>query len=284
MDYIALSVIQSVLILITFKLFDRFGFDNLQAIVVNYIVAGSFGFMIARTEWTGSGIAEFNWFYTALVLGTMFIATFFFFALSSQKAGVAVTSVTSKVSLVIPVIASTFLFGESLNWLRITGILLALAAFYLVFMKKEPVTWKTRYAWLPVFVFLGNGIIDTTMKYADHHFIRGDLVLFLAVVFSTAFLIGASILIVKIISGKTRLSWKNLAGGVFLGLINFGSTYYMLKAISVYESSFVFPVTNASIVGLSALTGFFIFREKLSWLNWTGIFLALTAILVISNT
>jgi drug/metabolite transporter (DMT)-like permease len=283
MDYIALSVIQSVLILITFKLFDRYGFDNLQAIVVNYIVAGFFGFLISRTEWSGEGLMKSDWFNTAIVLGVMFISTFFVFALSSQKAGVAVTSVTSKISLVIPVIASTFLFAESLNWLRISGIILALAAFFLVFIKKESFSWNTKYTWLPILVFTGNGIIDTTMKYADHHFIRNDLVLFLAVVFSTAFLIGFTILITRILSGKTKLHWKNLAGGAFLGLINFGSTYFMLKAISAFESSVVFPVTNASIVGLSSLTGYFIFKEKLSWLNWSGIILALIAIIIISN-
>jgi drug/metabolite transporter (DMT)-like permease len=283
MIFITLSVIQSVLILITFKLFDRYRIDNLQAIVINYIVAGAFGFLITQTVWTPGELIRFDWLPVSLLLGVMFICTFFVFALSSQKAGVAITSVTSKMSLVIPVVASIFLFGESLNWWRAIGILLALAAFYLTFRQKGPVSWKAKYTWLPFLVFAGNGIIDTTMKYADHHFIKDDLILFLALVFSTSFLIGLTFLIIRMVEGKVKLQWKHLGGGVFLGLINFGSTYYMLKAISVFESAVVFPVTNAAIVGLSGLVGFFGFREKLSWLNWTGIILALTAILIIAN-
>jgi drug/metabolite transporter (DMT)-like permease len=283
MIYITLSVIQSVLILVTFKLFERFKIDNLQAIVVNYIVAGSFGYSIASTEWTPGGLVSFDWFPIALFLGGLFICTFFLFALSSQKVGVAVTSVTSKMSLVIPVIASIFLFGEKLTWLRVAGIVIALAAFYLTFRQKDKATVKLKYVWVPFLVFTGNGIVDTTMKYADHHYIKDDLILFLAVVFSTSFIIGSSVLVIRTIKSSIRISWKNIAAGAFLGLINFGSTFYMLKAISVFESSVVFPVTNAAIVGLSGLVGYFGFREKLGWQNWAGIIMALLAILIIAK-
>jgi drug/metabolite transporter (DMT)-like permease len=283
MTYIIMTVIQSVLILVTFKLFDRFRINNLQAIVTNYLVAGIFGFTITRTSWSPALLSEFDWFVTALFLGVLFICTFFFFALASQKVGVAVTSVSSKMSLVMPVVASTFLFGEVLNWMRIFGIILAFTAFVLTFKKKEKFSWKAKYAWLPLLVFAGNGMVDTTMKYADHQFIKDDLVLFLAIVFSTAFIIGMIILTSSIILKRSGFELKNIAGGAFLGLINFGSTYYMLKAISVFESSVVFPVTNASIVGLSALAGYFGFREKLSWINWLGIILALMAIITIAN-
>ena len=283
MVFIILSVVQSVLILITFKLFDRYRIDNLQAIVVNYLVAGTFGLLITTTDWKPATIAEFSWFSTALVLGVMFICTFFFFALSSQKVGVAVTSVTSKMSLVIPVIISVIFWGESLNGLRIIGILLALAAFYLTFRQKNPIAWKSKYTYLPLLVFTGNGIVDTTMKFADHYFIKDDLVLFLSVVFFTAFTIGLAILSMRLAKGNIKIYWKHITGGVFLGMINFGSTYYMLKAISTFESSVVFPVTNAAIVGLSGLVGYLGFREKLSWINWMGIVLAIIAILIIAN-
>jgi drug/metabolite transporter (DMT)-like permease len=283
MIYIALSVVQSVLILITFKLFDRYRIDNLQAIVMNYLVAGTMGFMISRTEWTPAGLPGFSWFYTSLILGVMFICTFFFFALASQKVGVAVTSVASKMSLVIPIIISMVFWGETMNFLRMTGIILALSAFYLVFRKKEPIAWNVKYTYLPLLVFLGNGMVDTTMKFADEYFIKDDLVLFLSMVFTTSFVIGGSILVFRVIKHKTEIKLRYLSGGVFLGIINFGSTFYMLKAISVFESSVVFPVTNAAIVGLSGLAGYFGFREKLTWINIGGIILAILAILIIAN-
>ncbi len=282
MVYIALSVIQSVLIFIAFKLFDRYKVDNLQAIVVNYLTAAVLGFIITGTEWSPSILPNFSWFGTSLVLGVLFICTFFFFALACQKVGVAVTSVASKMSLVIPIIISMLFWGESLNWIRLTGILLALAAFYLVFRKKEPIAWKAKYTYLPLLVFLGNGAVDTTMKFADHYHIKDDLVLFLSVVFSTGFVIGFIVLMVRVIRARTIIKPLPVYGGIFLGLINFGSTYYMLKAISVFESSVVFPVANVAIVSLTGLAGYFGFREKLTWTNISGIILAIIAILIIA--
>ncbi len=282
MVYIALSVIQSVLIFITFKLFDRNRIDTLQAIVVNYLVASFMGFFLSTTEWTLQSLPGFSWFNTSLVLGVLFISTFFFFAMAAQKVGVAVTSVASKMSLVIPVIVSMIFWDESLSWTRAAGILMAISSFYLVFRTKEPFHWNSRLFYLPILVFLGNGLVDTTMKFADHHYIENDLVLFLSMVFTTSFLIGICILVYKIIDRKVEVRFKNIPAGVFLGLINFGSTFYMLKAISTFESSVVFPVTNAAIVGLSGIAGYFGFREKLSWVNISGIVLAIAAILIIA--
>jgi drug/metabolite transporter (DMT)-like permease len=283
MLFIVLSVVQSVLIFVTFRLFERYKVGNLQAIVVNYIIASMFGFLINPVPVHITDLTSFSWFNSALLLGVLFIGTFFMFALSSQKAGVAVTSVTSKMSLVIPIIISVLFWGESLNFLRVAGIIMALLAFYLTFRKKGPIQWKAKYTYLPFLVFAGNGLVDTTMKYADHYHIEKDQILFLALVFSTAFIIGAVFMGFQSVRGKIRIRWRDIAGGVFLGLINFGSTYYMLKAISVFESSVVFPVTNAAIVGLSGIVGYFGFRERLSWINWMGILLAVTAILIIAN-
>jgi len=96
MLFIVLSVVQSVLIFVTFRLFDRYKVGNLQAIVVNYIIASIFGFLINPVPVHITDLTSFSWFTTALLLGVLFIGTFFMFALSSQKAGVAVTSVPAK--------------------------------------------------------------------------------------------------------------------------------------------------------------------------------------------
>lgn len=282
MVYIALSVIQSVLIFITFKLFDRYRIDTLQAIVVNYLVATVMGFLLSTTDWTLPGLPGFKWFSTSLVLGIMFIGTFFFFAMAAQKVGVAVTSVASKMSLVIPVIISMIVWDESLSWVRAAGILLAVLSFYLVFRTNTPNHWNSRLFYLPILVFIGNGLVDTTMKFADHYYIGNDLVLFLSMVFATSFFLGMCILAYRAANRRVVIELKNFPAGMFLGLINFGSTFYMLKAISVFESSVVFPVTNAAIVGLSGIAGYFGFREKLTWINISGIGLAIVSILIIA--
>lgn len=283
MIFIYLSVIQSVLILVLFKLFERYRIDNWQAITINYIVACSFGLALSLKNTAFDGLSNRDWLPVAILLGAMFITTFYFFALSSQKTGVALTSVASKMSVVIPVFSGILLYSERLGIIRLAGVLLVLIAFYLTFRKDKAPKFEPRYAYLPVVVFIGNGLVDTVMKYSEYNYIRGDLVPFLTIVFLTSFIIGATITTGRIIRRKTRMTIRSLFGGIILGLTNFGSTYFLMKAMGQFESSVVFPVANASIVGISALTGFFLFKESLSRINWAGILIAIIAIIIIAN-
>ena len=284
MLFIALSVVQSTLIFITFKLFDRYKVDNWEAIFVNYLVASLLSFIIGDVASHLGTTFRADWIPYALVLGVMFITTFFFFALSSQKAGVAVTSVTSKMSVVIPVTFGTILYGEAFGPVKAAGVLVALAAFYLVFKKEKKPLLEKRWLFLPAMVFFGNGFVDTAMKYMQHHHIGDNLVPFLMFTFATGMTISLAVLLFRYMKKRVFLSWRSLAGGTVLGLANFGSTLFIIKALGVQESSVVFPVANSAIVGLSALAGYFGFRERLSLLNWTGVVLAIAAIIIIANS
>lgn len=285
MIYLILTVLQSTAIFVVLKLFNRFKIDNWQALTVNYIVATAFGFIIYKGDITAAIIFEKDWFVFAMILGLTFISTFFIFALSSQKVGVALTSVASKMSVVIPVIAGLLLLQEKISWLAASGVVIALVAFYLTLGGGKNRSFPRKYVILPLLLFLGNGVNDTLMKYSEHHFVAdtNDLILFLSVIFLTSLVVGLSISAKRFIDNKQRISLYTIVGGTILGLINFGSTFYILKAMGIYSSSVVFPVTNAGVVSLSALAGFLFFREKLSIRNWIGILLAILAILLIAN-
>ena len=285
MIFLILTILQSTAIFAVMKLFARFKIDNWQAITVNYIIACLFGFIIYEGELSASLVMEKSWFIFAMILGMTFVFTFFIFALSSQKVGVALTSVASKMSVIIPVIAGIILLNEQVSMLAITGIVVALIAFYLSLGGGANSSFPRKYLILPLLLFVGNGINDTIMKYTEHHFIENtnELTLFLAVIFLTSLIMGSIISTARYAQNKHRINVRTIIAGTILGLLNFGSTFYILKSMGVYESAVVFPVANAGIVSLSALTGYILFREKLSRMNWVGILLAILAILLIAN-
>ncbi len=285
MIFLILTVLQSTAIFAVLKLFNRFRIDNWQAITINYIIASGLGFLIYRGPISASIIYGKSWFEFAVILGITFIGTFFIFALSSQKVGVALTSVASKMSVVIPVIAGLLLLHEEITLLASIGVVVALVAFYLTLGSGANRSFPKKYVIFPLLLFLGNGINDTLMKYSEHHFVEdtNDLVLFLSTIFMVGIVMGLIISTRRYIDKKYSISFRNIIAGIILGLLNFGSTFYILKSMGLYESSVVFPVTNAGVVTLSALVGFFFFREKLSLRNWIGILLAILAILLIAN-
>ena len=285
MIYLLLTILQSTAIFVVFKLFNRFRIDNWQAISINYVVASLFGLVIYKGDLSMEILLGKDWFEFGLILGITFIATFFIFALSAQKVGVALTSVASKMSVVIPVIAGLILLNETIGWLAGSGVLIALLAFYLTLGGGRQRSFPSKYVILPVLLFLGNGVNDTIMKYTEHHYVTdiNDRILFLTVVFMTSLFFGLIITAKRYYNKRVNITLHTIVGGSILGLINFGSTYYILKAMDIFASSVVFPITNAGIVTLSTLLGWSVFREKLSLRNWIGIALAIAAIIMIAN-
>ena len=100
--------------------------------------------------------------------------------------------------------------------------------------------------------------------------------------FFVSFLVGMVIMLYRIIARKETFSYKSILSGFLLGSFNFVSTYYFIKSMSFFESSVFFPVVNVSIVVLTSLIGFFVFKEYLSHINWIGIIVVIAAILIIT--
>lgn len=282
MIYIVFVIFISSAIFVTFKYFERYKVDNFQAITINYLVASICGLIISPIHSIQTDILDKPWLIYSIIIGTIFIFTFLLFALSSQKAGVAITAVFSKMSVVIPVIFGIFLYAEHLNILKILGIIATLFAFLLVFYKKEKSKIKWAVIIFPILIFFGNGLIDTLLKYIEHHFIKGDTNYFLTTIFITALIFGLLVSAIKYLKNRKGIDKASFIGGLILGILNYATTYCMILAMSKFESNVLFPIQNVGIVMVSALFGLVLFKEKLSLINWIGISVAISAILLIA--
>jgi len=160
---------------------------------------------------------------------------------------------------------------------------MALIAFYLTIKKDKTITINPKFAWLPILLFIAVGTNDSMFKIAEHFYIGGDFVVFLATAFGVALLLGLIVLLAKRIESKEKFAFKNIVAGVILGLLNWFSTLYFLKGLDIFDVSVFVPLYNIGVVALSAIIGFLVFNEKLTRLNWIGILLALIAIFLIAK-
>lgn len=281
MIYLALSILSSTGIFIIFKLFNRYKIDTLQGIVINYITACICGLFHNDKGFNPEEIISSKWFIGVIALGFLFIAVFNVMALTAQKNGLSVASVASKMSVIIPIIFGLYVYNESLNIQKIVGILIALIAVYLTSIKQKDTSVITQNLYLPLLLFFGSGIIDTSINY----FAPDDRIpLFSALIFGVAFIIGGAILIYKELKLQKKFQLRSVPLGVTLGLVNYASIYFLLKALRVddLESSTIFTVNNVAIVAVSTLVGLFVFRERISMRNWLGITLALISIVLVT--
>ena len=287
MFYLLISICISSFLFVIFKLFDVLKVNTFQAIVVNYFVAAVLGFYLSNNSVSFQEIPNQPWFIGAFLLGIMFILVFNVMALTSQKNGLSVASVSSKMSVVIAIVFGVWYYEESLGFIKLSGILLALIAVYLTSVKeKKETTVKQVSLLFPILLFFGSGAIDTSLKFIETRFVEeGGVPLFSATIFGCAFILGMIILLYQIIKGAFRLEFKNILGGILLGVPNYFSIVYLLKALSTdgMESSTAFTLNNVGIVILSTLFGLFIFKEKLIWKNWLGIVIAIVSILLVMS-
>jgi drug/metabolite transporter (DMT)-like permease len=282
MIYLLLAILTSTSIVVTFKVFKSFNISVLQAITINYVTASGFGFLTNENTFQFAQLAHQPWFGSALIVGITLIVAFNLYALSAQHAGIAITAISSRMSVVIPVSFGFLLFGDTAGWLKVTGIVIAIVALYFTSKKERTDHVITRYFYLPLLLFLAFGANDTLLKVAEHFFITDDFTLFLATAFLAALVPGVVILIFKWQSGNEKFQFKNVIAGVILGILNWYSTLYFLKGIDVYEVSVFVPAFNIGVVVLAGLTGYLFFKEKLSSHNIAGIFLAILAIVLLS--
>jgi len=284
--YLLLSILASTIIFIIFKLFEKFQINIFQAIVVNYCIAFTTGILSYNGTITISQLPNLDWFYYTLILGALFIIVFNLMGITTQKNGLSVVSVATKMSVVVPVLFGLLYYNESLGTLKLIGIAIALIAVYLTSNKSnQGITVNRKSIVLPILVFIGSGVIDTSIKFLEDTYVaNNDVPLFSAIIFLAAAIIGFIFIIIQIIRGSFNFEFKNIIAGICLGVPNYFSIYFLVKTLrsDILESSGIFAINNVSIVALSTFAGIFIFKEKLIRKNWVGIALAILSIILIS--
>ena len=268
MIYLILSILSSSLIFVIFKLFAKYNVNTLQAIIVNYVVACISGVIAQGNTVSITYITKQDWFYGAMILGVVFISVFNLMAITTQKNGLSVAAVATKMSLAIPIIFGIIVYKESTGAVKIIGIIIALIAVYLTSMKNEEGPSLTkRNLIFPLLVFIGSGIIDTSLKYMETNYVaKNDVSIFSATIFGFAASIGILTLLYKSFTQSLQLSVKNIIAGIGLGVPNYFSIYFLIKALrhDVMDSSTVFTINNVFYpIGFN-ISGNLLFQRKIT--------------------
>jgi drug/metabolite transporter (DMT)-like permease len=286
MGHLIFSILSSTFILIIFKSLARFRINLFLVIILNYLTASVLGVFLTRKGWGAYYLQmhHYNWFYPAIIIGIMLIAIFFMIGISAQKTGMAVTSVSTRISVAIPMLFSIVYYHDPVNLMKITGGILAVAALILTTIKNKETVKDTRYLYFPILIFFGMGLLDAMVKFTQHAFIAPkDVAFFTGASFTFAFIFGMIACCFRKTSLKAFLNPKVIFAGVLLGVSNFGSMFFLVNALNsrIFDSSVIFGINSVGIVGLSIFLALILFKERLSRLNWTGVFLAAGAIITL---
>lgn len=282
MIFLLVSICCSVTVAVLLKLAKRYKINITQAVTWNYLFAIALSFVFYRPSLADLIAAPINPVYIGL--GILLPVVFWFLAASVRNIGIVKTDIAQRLSLFIPLLAAYFIFKESFSTLKVAGLAVGFVAIFFTLYKKTAQK-NGGLNWIyPMLVFIGFGLIDTLFKRVA--LIKAiPYTSSLIVIFVLAFIISLlSILYLSLVK-KQKLELVNFLCGCILGFFNFFNILFYLKAHRAMADnpSVVFAAMNIGVIILASVVGIFIFKEKLNKLNYWGLFLALVAILLITN-
>lgn len=303
---LALAVVCSVAIGMIFKYTGPMRIDRTALLTVNYAAAvGVAGMLIGGGGRAVEGGLRGSpaLFGLAGAVGVLLIAGFFVLSYATDVAGMSLAIGVMRVSVLIPFLASWLVWDEVPSIAQGVGMALAAVAFFLIAQKhrgpaagpppenetalsREATASLSTVDWhafgVLALTFCAGGAVDLSMKaFEEGYGAENSRVLFLLLAFGAAFLVGAFIILGRGIlwgrwPGRGALGW-----GVVLGVVNYGSLEFLLRAIAELPGPFVFPANNIAIMVGAAGLGVYFWNERLTLANRVGIGLAVVALLLL---
>lgn len=317
-----LSVISSSGNSLIMKLAERKTSNKSSLLLVNYVVAVFFGGMLVLQGSSEISITQLGRVPAlAAINGIFYVSTFLLLQLNIHKNGATVSASLSHMGLMIPVLMSIFLFSEYPNSAQTTGVLVA-AASLLVISIPGRVTGKTksgktseysggkaetdievnavskaeaersiavesadssetassRYRWLLIPMLLSGGMADTMSKVFEAFCDHALEDIFLSLTFLAALIICALVCLLR----RERMNRYDVIYGLVLGLSNYLSTKFLIRAIYVIPAYMAYISYGLGVVVFVNLVNLLFMHETLSRRDYIGMALAMTAIVLLN--
>jgi drug/metabolite transporter (DMT)-like permease len=280
--YLLLKVVSSVGMGLVLKQADARGVERLPVIRTNYAVAAVlafFGAVLAGQTHIGPKTTAL-----AGVTGLLFVAGLFCWTATIRAAGLALSVVAMRTAVVIPVLASVLIWRERPTTMQLAGTVVALVAMALVLSE----VWRRSAASAPgtparnaplwlAGLFLLDGLVMVPAQVFRKELPAAENLPFQAVLFVAAFLVTTIIYYVS----RQRMTRQSLNYGAVLGAANLGNYLFLVLALMILPGVVVYPVIAAAEVGLMALAGVLVWKEKVGARSWAGIALAIVALVLI---
>ena len=215
------------------------------------------------------------------LLGLFFVLTFFAFARAVSVAGTALATVSSRLSVVVPLTMSVIIFNENPSIYQMIGFLVTAGTIYLFYLSLRngnSAKLKLRGYLYLLTILVGIGINDFCIKLFQAWRPVSERPFFLFMIFTSACLLSVSYVVGRGIKPEAR----TILTGFVLGVPNVYSTVFLLAALSQLAAIIVYPVVNIGIILLTSLLAMLLWRDRLNKFGLLALFSGIIAIFLLS--
>ena len=218
----------------------------------------------------------------SLGFAAAYAAASIFGMLAIYEGSLSLTSLATSYSLLIPTLWGLFFYKDEASIWFFVGLLLLLVSLLLINSKGGEIKITPKWVLYVLLAFLGNGICSTVQTgFAKAYSGVGKsefMIIALLVVF-------AVMLISSVITDKggiipsLKSSWYLM---VLCGVANGAVNLFVILLSQTMNTSLMFPLISAGGIVLTSLVSIFIYKEKLSLLQYIGMVLGIGAIVFMS--
>lgn len=229
---------------------------------VNYLTCTALAFTAMEPKALYNGDLTPCWL--GAVTGLVYLASLSANGYSIHKNGAILSSVFTRLGVLVPILLSVTLFGERPTLPQAVGVVLAVAAAVLMNglpgKAERPAAGGKVYLLPLILTLLLNGTADAMSKVFTQLGRRQDDGLFMFYIFLFA---GVATLVL-LVKNRQMLTGRDVFFGVLVGVPNFLSSRLLLAALTELPAFLVYPSYSVGVILVISVASFFLFRERLN--------------------
>lgn len=276
MIYLFCAIASSAAVSAVLRIGDRKCTGKYSRFAMNYLSAAVFAFLTMQSReflLDGSGVFALG---LGAVQGILYLLSLVSLQSSIRKNGVILSGTFARLGLIIPMIFAIVAFGELPGVLQTIGFLIACAAIWMMQVKEEKNSDKN-YSGL-ILLLVISGLTDSMAKIFEE---LGDRKLdswFLLITFIVAFFLSVGMMIYH----KEKLGISEIVYGCLVGIPNYGSVFFLLKALTSLPAVLVYPTYSAGTILAISLIGVAAFEERPRKRQWAALGMILVALILLN--
>lgn len=281
--YLILTILCSSSITLLFRFTEKKDLNKYGMLCTNYIIciASSLYFTGYNSNVIPSGHDGMKALGFGIINGFIYLAGLVLNQRNVKTNGPIMTATFSRLGLLIPITGSIIFLGERPGVIKISGMLLAVFAIIFVSSgngKEESASkgFKEK-SWLIIMLVVSgaSGLLTKIFQHTGNGQWDNQFLLY---TFTIAFIL-CTLLLIK--SGK-RIRFTDILYGIALGLPNYMSCRFELKALNQVPAFIVFPSESICTILVVSLFSMVIFKEKITKKQVISILIIMAALVLLN--
>lgn len=212
-----------------------------------------------------------------LVNGFLYFGAYYVLQMSTSRNGSAMTVTFNKLGVMVPAILSVIFFHESPTSSQIAGVIVAVVAILVIYLKKEENSVITlRIALFGTFLL--GGLADFTSKIFQVYGTEKFQNFFLFFTFLFSLIITGIFMIIK----DRKIKRTDVIFGLILGIPAQFISLFLLRALTTIPAFVVFPLFSVGVILVVNIINLLFFKEKLTIRQFIAIGFIVAAVVLLN--